>query len=171
MVITPFPRSSVCLITAERCHLFVFSTHDRPLPPSPWDSQPSAVPIQMGIKVQFYFTVLSSLQQIFSDSVFWLLNCSVLSDWSKTSVLEIKSNIEGILRLYSKGEEVFEHQTSKQQEETFRKTHALHHLDIAACIFPRKVLPTATKYRKSCFKIFKVAFLTISFLSFTRLTF
>lgn len=95
MVITPFPRSSVCLITAEHCHLFVFSTHDRPLPSPPWGSQPSAVPIQMGIKVQFYFTVLSSLQQIFSDSVFWLLNCSVLSDWSKTSVFEIKATLKG----------------------------------------------------------------------------
>lgn len=119
MVTTPFPRSSVCLIAAEHCHLFVFSTHDRPLPSSPWDSQPSAVPIQMGIKVQFYFTVLSSLQQIFSDSVFWLLNCSVLSNWSKTSVFEIKSNVEGVLRHYSKGVEGFEHQASKQQEGTF----------------------------------------------------
>lgn len=144
MAITPFLRSSVCLITAEHCHLFVFSTHDRPLPPSPWGSQPSAVPIQMGIKVQFYFTVLSSLQQIFSDSVFWLLNCSVLSDWSKTSVFEIKSNVEGTLRHYSKGVEGFEHQTNKQQEGTFGKTHAPHHLDFAACIFSWKILPTAT---------------------------
>lgn len=118
IVITLFLGSSVCLITAEYCHLFVFSTHDRPLCSSPWDSQPSAVPIQMGIKVQFYFTVLSSLQQIFSDSVFWLLNCSVLSDWSKTSVCEIKRNVEGILQLCSEGVEDFEHQTSKQQEET-----------------------------------------------------
>lgn len=67
----------------------------------------------MGIKVQFYFTVLSSLQQIFSDSVFWLLNWSVLSDWSETSVREIKSNMEGIQRPDSKGVEDFEHETSE----------------------------------------------------------
>lgn len=161
MVITPFPRSSVCLITTEHCHLFVFSTHDRPLPPSPWDSQPRAVPIQMGIKVQFYFTVLSSLQQISSDSVFWLLNCSVLSDWSKTSVFEIKSNVEGILQRHSKGVEVFEHQTSKQQEGTFRKAHAPHHLGLQRASFPRKFcqLPhntgsRASKYLRLHFSLF-----------------
>lgn len=99
-----------CRVLSSVCF---FSTHDRPLCSSPWDSQPSAVPIQMGIKVQFYFTVLSSLQQIFSDSVFWLLNWSVLSDWSETSVREIKSNMEGIQWLNSKGVEDFEHKTSK----------------------------------------------------------
>lgn len=144
MMITLLLRSRVCLITAEPCHLFVFSTHDRPLCSSPWDPQPSTVPIQMGIKVQFYFTVLSSLQQIFSDSVFWLLNWSVLSDWSKTSVCEIKSNAERILQLSSEGVEGLEHKNIEWQEETFRQTSAPHHVQFEACIFLLKVLPTAT---------------------------
>lgn len=113
-------RSSVCLTAAESCHLFVFSPHERPLCSSPWDSQPSSVPIQTGRGVQFYFTVSSSLQQIFPDSVLRLLNCSVLSGWSKPAGPEIRSEGKGILWLSSQGVEDLEDESSEQQEESFR---------------------------------------------------
>lgn len=167
IVITPFLRSRCCLMAAdEPCHLSGFSKHDRPLCSSPWDLQPCTVPIQMGIKVQFYFTVLSSLPQIFSDSVFWLLNWPVLSNWSKTSVWGVESNTERILQLSSKGVEEMSTKILGDRRKLLDKW-----VPYSTCIFPLKVLPTAMQTRKSCFQIFKAAFLLISILSFVRLTF
>lgn len=167
IVVTPFLRSCCCLMAAdEPCHLFGFSKHDRSLCSSSWDLQPRTVPIQMGIKVQFHFTVLSSLPQTFSDSVFWLLNWSVSSNWSKTSVWGVESTAERMLQLSSKGVEEMSTKTLGDRRKLLGKW-----VPYTTCIFPLKVLPTAMQTRKSCFQIFKAAFLIISILSFIRLTF
>lgn len=154
IVITPFLRSRCCLMAAdEPCHLFGFSKHDRPLCSSPWELQPCTVPIQMGIKVQFYFTVLSSLPQIFSDSVFWLLNWPVLNNWSKTSVWGVESNTERILQLSSKGVEEMSSKILGDRRKLLGKW-----VPYTTCIFPLKVLPTAMQTRSHTSKYLRLHF-------------